>query len=127
MQFISVIIAALACYAFGAVYYMSLSKQWMKAAGLSETDVNNGNKTPYIIAAIVALIATGMLRHILAMSGIEGVGKSALTGFGIGLFMIGGWIFLNNGYEGKPVQLSIINTGYASLGLAVSGAILGLF
>ena len=46
MELINVIVAAVAGYAFGAVWYMTLSKQWVEAAGIEECILyfNVGNK-----------------------------------------------------------------------------------
>ena len=50
MEIISVIAAAVAGYAFGAAWYMALSKQWVAASGI-EVDENgqpaNQSKTPF--------------------------------------------------------------------------------
>ena len=126
MEILSVLLAALGCYAAGAVYYMTLSKQWMAASGRSMEEIDKGDKTPFIIAAITAVISAGMMRHLLTMIGIDSVGKAALIGAGIGAFFVGSWIFLNNGYEGKSPKLSVINTGYAIIGLTIQAVILSI-
>ncbi len=127
MGILSVLLAALGCYVAGAIYYMSLAKPWMQAAGLTKEDVDSGDKTPFIIAAVTAILSAGMMRHLLTMTGIDSIGKAVLIGAGIGAFFIGSWIFLNNGYEGKSVKLSMINTGYAIIGLTIQAIILTLF
>ncbi len=54
MELINVIVAAVAAYAFGAVWYMSLSKQWITASGVA-CDANgkpaNKSVTPFILSA----------------------------------------------------------------------------
>ncbi len=52
MNFLAVIVAALAGFAFGAVWYMTLSKPWMEAAGIKADE--NGRPegdtmVPYIM------------------------------------------------------------------------------
>lgn len=126
MEILSVLLAALGCYAAGAVYYMTLANSWMAASGRTMEDMDRNDKTPFIIAAITALISAGMMRHLLSMTGIDSVGKAALIGAGIGAFFVGSWIFLNNGYEGKSYKLSIINTGYAIIGLTLQAIMLTL-
>jgi len=130
MGILSVIIAAVGGFAFGAMWYMALSKQWVAAVGV-ETDENgrpvNDGPLPYILAFIAMLLVAGMMRHTLAMSGIDGLMKSLITGLGIGLFFISPWIMINNAYGNRPFKLTIIDAGYATFGCAVMGAILGLF
>jgi len=81
----------------------------------------------YIISFIILLVVAGMMRHGLAMSGIEGAGKSALAGFGIGAFMATPWIITNHAYGMKPRMLTLIDGGYATIGCTVIGLVLGLF
>ena len=130
MEILNVLVAALAGWIFGAGWYMSLAKPWVEAAGI-EVDENgrptNDNPLPYILSAVAMILVAGMMRHVLAMAGIEGVGKAATTGFGIGLFFIAPWIMINNAYGGRPFKLTLIDSGYAVFGCAVIGAVLALF
>ncbi len=130
MGFLSVIIAAIGGFAFGAAWYMTLSKQWIEAVGV-ETDENgrpmNNSPMPFILAMIAMIFVAGMMRHTFAMAGIDGLGKGLVAGLGIGLFFISPWIMINNAYGARPFKLTLIDSGYATFGCAVMGAILGLF
>ena len=130
MGFLSVIIAATGGFAFGAAWYMTLSKQWIEAVGV-ETDENgrpmNNSPLPFILAMIAMIFVAGMMRHTFAMAGIDGFGKGLVAGLGIGLFFISPWIMINNAYGERPFKLTVIDSGYATFGCAVMGAILGLF
>lgn len=129
MEFISVIVAAIAGFAFGAAWYMALSKQWVAASGI-EVDENgqpaNQSKTPFILAGIAMLLVAGMMRHTFAMSGIDTLAAGLVGGLGVGLFFISPWIMINNAYGDRPFNLTLIDGGYATFGCAVIGAVLGL-
>lgn len=129
MEIISVIAAAVAGHAFGAAWYMALSKQWVAASGI-EVDENgqpaNQSKTPFILAGIAMLLVAGMMRHTFAMSGIDTLTAGLVGGLGVGLFFISPWIMINNAYGDRPFNLTLIDGGYATFGCAVIGAILGL-
>lgn len=130
MAFLSVIIAALAGWMFGAAWYMSLSKPWIEASGIKtgEDGKPEGNSPmPYILSAIAMVIVSGMMRHTFASSGIDTIGKGLITGLGIGLFFISPWIMINNAYGGRPFKLTLIDGGYATFGCAVIGLVLQLF
>jgi len=131
MGYLAVIVAALGCFAMGAVWYMSLSRPWMRAAqidvGEDGRPANSGSAVPFIISGITALFVAGMMRHILVMGGIDGVGKSALAGLGVGLFFIAPWTAMNYAYAARPRELTLIDGGYAILGPTITGLILGLF
>lgn len=127
MDYLAVVAAAIGGYAFGAVWYMALSKPWMEAAGLTEEQVKAGGARPYAIAFISALLVAGMMRHAFAQAGIDAPGKGLLAGLGIGLFLAAPWIANNHAFGGRPFRLSIIDGGYAAGGSAVIGLILALF
>ena len=40
MNYLAILIAALAAFAWGAIYYMTLSKQWLAAVGITGADAD---------------------------------------------------------------------------------------
>ena len=128
MGLLSVVAAAVAAFAFGAVYYMALSKPWMTAAGIEVGEdgnpTNSGDPTPYIVSFVCIILVAGMMRHTFALSGIETVGKGFQSGLGIGLFFITPWIFINTGYSNRPWKLAVIDGGYATAAATIIGIVL---
>ena len=131
MEFLNVIAATVAGFALGAVYYGILANPWMDAAGIKRgTDGKpEGEQTPLIFASTFALqlIVAGMMRHVFALSGIESAGAGMVAGLGVGLFFITPWIAINNLYAGRPLRLTAIDGGYASIACAAIGLVLCLF
>jgi len=131
MGIIAVLVAALAGYGFGTVWYMSLAKPWMAATGVEVGDdgrpVNSKNPLPYISAFVMAILVAGMMRHVFVMSGIDTVGKGLMTGLGLGLFVAAPWIVNNVMFSNKPKILALIDGGYAAGGCTVIGLVLALF
>jgi hypothetical protein len=131
MQFVAVIVAALASFAFGALWYGMLSRPWMAASGVrvgpDGRPQNGSNPTPYLVALVAMILVAGMLRHILATSGITTAGAGLISGLGVGAFFITPWIALNNAYTMRPVSLTAIDGGYAIIGCGLMGLILDLF
>jgi hypothetical protein len=130
MGILSIIVATIAAFAFGAVYYMALSKPWMAAAGIAVGSdgkpANSDSPTPYIVSFVCILLVAGMMRHSFALSGIDTIGKGIQSGFGIGLFFITPWIFINTGYSDRPWKLAVIDGGYATAAATIIGAVLVL-
>lgn len=131
MGLIGVILAAAAAWGFGAIYYMRLSKPWMRAAGIA-TDANgkpegSGSPLPFLLSALAMLVVAGMMRHIFAMAGIATVGAGLVSGLGIGAFFIAPWIMINNAYAMRPAMLTLIDGGYAICGAGIIGLVLTLF
>lgn len=131
MGILSVIVAALAGFGVGALWYMSLSKPWMEAAGLPRgadgRPANGASPLPFVIALLAMLLVASMMRHVFAMSGIEGLGKSFLSGLGVGAFFVAPWIAMDYAYSMRDRRLTWIDGGYAILGCGVIGAVLGMF
>lgn len=131
MEWLNVLAAAAGSWVFGAVWYMSLSKPWMKAAGV-ECDENGrpkgGNSpTPFILSALCMLLVAGMMRHIFQETAVDTVGKGLTAGLGVGAFFIAPWIMINNAYAMRPFKLTAIDGGYAIIGCGIIGTILSLF
>jgi hypothetical protein len=131
MEFVNVLAAAAGSWVFGAVWYMTLSKPWLKAAGI-ECDENGrpkvGNSpTPFILSAICMILVAGLMRHMFMMSGIVTVGGGLVAGLGVGAFFIAPWVMINNAYAMRPFNLTLIDGGYAIFGCAIIGVVLSLF
>lgn len=131
MEMLNVLVAAIAAFALGAIYYGILATPWMNAAGLKRgTDGKPENDQSPVIFALgfcLQLIVAGMMRHVFSLSGITTSGAGLVAGLGIGLFFISPWIGLNNLYARRPFQLTLIDAGYASLACAAIGLTLCLF
>ncbi|WP_095587838.1 DUF1761 domain-containing protein [Actibacterium ureilyticum] len=131
MSWISVIVAALASYGFGAVWYMTLARPWMKAAGVAADEtgkpVTDAGPMPYVIAIFCSLLVAGMMRHVFELSGIDTAGAGAVAGLGLGLFIAAPWIATNYAFADRPMKLTLIDGGYATLGSTLMGLILGIF
>lgn len=130
MELISVIVAGVAAYAFGAFWYMKWAKAWIAASGIA-VDANgkpvNKSAAPFVIAGVAMLIVAGMMRHVFGMAGVETIGAGLVSGFGFGAFIALPWIVTNYAYSDRPKALTYIDGGYAVFGCTIIGTVLGLF
>ena len=124
MEVVSVIAAAVAAWIFGAIWYGVIGKQWMAASGLTEETIDRKNPAPYIVSFICTIIVAGMTRHVLAGSGIEEVGKAALPGFGLGLFIATPWIATNVMFSQRNRSLIWMDGVYPTIGMALMAVVL---
>jgi hypothetical protein len=127
MEFLNVIVAAVAAFAFGAVWYMSMSKPWMAAAGVTEEQQRAGGPMPFVIGIIAMVLVAGMMRHLLATSGVTTIGGGAVAGFGIGAFLITPWVAMNYGFAMRKPSLSLIDGVNSVVGCTIMGAVLNAF
>jgi hypothetical protein len=82
MNYLAILIAAAAGFAFGAAYYMSLSRQWLAAVGKTKEDIaGKRSATPFIIS-IVALV---VMAWILA----GGIGRKPMLSVIDGIHWLG--------------------------------------
>ncbi|MCC1491203.1 DUF1761 domain-containing protein [Cognatishimia sp. F0-27] len=131
MEIINVLVAAFAGFAAGAVWYMVLAEQWMDAAAIPrgpDGKPEGGQSAGMLIFGLVCQIfVAGMMRHMFELSGIDTLAKGLVSGAGVGAFFITPWIALNNSYGGRPLRLTLIDGGYATVACAIIGAVLTLF
>ena len=131
MEILNVIVAALAAFAFGAVWYMSMSKAWIAAAEVP-VDANgkpqgNGSVMPFVVGLVAMVIGAGMMRHVFAMSGLTAIIGGVKGGAGIGAFLITPWVAMNYAFGMRKPALTLIDGVNSVVGCTIMGAVLNLF
>ena len=130
MELINIIAAGIGSFVFGAIWYSVLAQKWMEASGVEVVagkPANQSDPVPYIVGLIGAIFMAGMMRHIFAGAGVESIGRSALYGAGLGLFIACPWLVTCYGFAGRPRSLWWIDGGYAVFGSMTAGIVLALF
>jgi hypothetical protein len=128
MNYLAILIAAVAGFAFGAVYYISLSKQWLAAIGMTKEAVAAKRSPVPFVVTIVALL---IMAWVLA-GGIGHLGPGQVTlknGVISALFMWLGFVIttlaVNYSFGQRRPMLTVID-GIHWLGvLVIQGAIIG--
>jgi hypothetical protein len=123
-NYLAVLIATLAAYAWGAAYYMTLSKQWLAAVG--QTEVKR-SATPFVITFFALLVMAFVLAGSIGHLGPGNV--TVKNGIISGLILWAGFvvttIFVNNAYPGRKYMLSIIDSFHWLGVLVIQGAVIG--
>ncbi|MCP8882818.1 DUF1761 domain-containing protein [Devosia sp. XJ19-1] len=127
VNWLAVILATVASFAFGAVWYMGLSKQWMNALGKTKDQLQVGN-TPFIWSALVELVmAFFVALFTIAIMGEVTIANAVLVGVHLWLGFVITTLIMNHRYEGMKWSLTIID-GLHILGvLVIQGVVIGLF
>ena len=127
---LSVVVAALAAWMIGALWYSPLlfAKAWVRANGytpekLAAMQANAGRAYggSFVAFLVMASILGLLLRHIGADSIADGAGWGFHAWLGFAL-PIG---FTANLYSDKPAAAFLIDAGYQLVYMTVMGAILG--
>lgn len=123
----AVLAATVAAFIVGAVYYGTLSKPWMRAAGIAEEDARFG---PALFAMtlvclfVMAFVLAGLIGHL-------GDGQVTLrNGVISGLFVWAGFMAttmtVNHRYRNDGWDLTLIDGLHWLLVALVMGAVIGL-
>ena len=128
MNYLAVLVAAVAGFAFGAAYYMSLSNAWLAAIGMSKEQLaEKRSPTPFIVSIVALLIMAWVLAGTM---GHLGPGQVTLKdGVISGLFVWLGFVVttlsVNYAFGQRRPMLTVID-GIHWLGvLVIQGAIIG--
>ncbi len=128
MNWLAILIATVAGFAFGAAYYMSLSKPWLAAIGKTKEQIaaeGKGSPLPFIVSivalAVMAVVLAGTIGHVGPVTLKNGVVSA--------LFMWVGFVIttmaVNNAFGQRKASLTIID-GIHWLGvLVMQGAVIG--
>ena len=132
LNYIGIAVAAVASFAFGSVYYMTLAKRWVAALGKTEEQIKaDGGMKPMVFAitAIAQLIMAWVLAGIIGHLGTGQV--TPVNGLISGAFVWFGFVLttqvINHGYQGAKKSLTLIDCGHWLGVLLVQGLVIGLF
>ena len=126
VNWISVIVAALAAFAIGGLWYSPLlfSKVWQHESKLSDADIKNANMALIFGSAFVLNFIGAVFLDMLI-----GTEANWMTGLVNGLVVGIAWIStamgINYLFGRKSLKLFLIDAGYFVVFFAAMGAILG--
>ncbi|HEX3484396.1 MAG TPA: DUF1761 domain-containing protein [Micropepsaceae bacterium] len=128
INYLAVLVAAVAGWLVGAVWYGVLGKAWMEAACI--TPPAGGRHMPivpmivsFIALLIMALMLAGILGHMGPPNVMAGIVAGMLVWFGFVITTI----TVGNAFQGKKPMLTLIDGGHWLAVLVVQGVVLGLF
>lgn len=131
ISYLSILLAAVAAFLFGAAYYTTLSKPWLAACGIDRDKMvaegRRNNPLPFILS-FVGLIIMGFV--LAGAIGHLGPGQVTLkNGVISGFILWGGFILTTttvmNAFQQKPFRLSLIDSGHWLGVMLIMGAIIG--
>jgi hypothetical protein len=138
VNYLAVLVAAVAGWVIGAAWYMSLAKPWVDAHGRTledfkaEAEAAKGTSAawmPYVLAFVAELIMAWVLAGLLSHLGPgqttvwNGIVSAAFVWLGFVVTTIA----VNNMFGMKKAKLTIIDSGHWLAVLIVMGVIIGAF
>jgi len=128
-----IVLAAVAAWIFGAIYYSILCRAWVAAQGKTIDQLkteNTGRSTaaktaPFVLSFIAELGMAAILSGILFHIGIYTVRAGAFSGFMCWLGFVLTTMVVNNAYTFRSIRLTAIDSLHWLGVLVIIGAILG--
>ncbi len=126
----AVLVSAIVVWILGSLWYSPIlfGKMWMKLSGFKESDMRKAKKKGMIKEYIIMLVGSFITAYVLAHFVSYTNSTTILDGGVLGAWLWIGFIApIALGmvlWEGKPVKLYLINTGYYLVSLVIMGAIL---
>lgn len=124
----SILMAALASFFLGAVWYGVLGQQWMAAANLSKDKIEAmGRPLPVLLATsfVTALVMAAVLSSLIGMSGERSIEAGLRIALLVWLGFVATTMIVNHGYQGAKWSLTLIDGGHWLAVLLLQGLVLG--
>lgn len=124
----AILVAAIACFLFEAIWYTIFLKTWIAGIGRTmEWLMSSGMKPAYQYATAVVMAAL-MAAAISCVTQLTGK-QTAMRGIKVALLLWTGFVLTTWSteyiFEVRPISLFLVNAGYWLLGMMLMGAIVG--
>jgi hypothetical protein len=124
VNWLAVVLGALAFFAVGAVWYGALfGKAWQREVGLSDEQLRSSNM-PLLFAAcfVLELVVAWMLAHLIARTS-PAPHVVMMFAFGFGAFLMTPAVGINYLYQRKSLKLFAIDAGHFIVGMGAMGGV----
>jgi Protein of unknown function (DUF1761) len=129
INYLAILIAAVASWLAGAAWYTALAKPWTAAIDMTPEQMQECRKgagafLPFVYAFLAALVIAWVLAGLLGHLGPVTLRSGLISG----LFCWAGFVFpmlVNNRFAMRSPKLLVIDGGYWLVVLVLSGAIIG--
>ena len=131
----AIVVAAIAAWLFGGIYYTALSGPWLKAMGktLEQCKAEQATKSgvakaaPFVLVFVGELVMSWVTYGILLHMNMFTVRGGAIIGAGCWLGFVLTTITANNAFQGRKAMLTVIDSAAWLGALLIIGAVIGWF
>lgn len=127
ISYIAVIVAAVASFLLGGLWYSPVlfGKVWQRESGVTDEQLKTGNMVKILgLSLVLALLAAWMFATFLGPRPSLAFGLGA--GFSAGLFWVAASFGINYLFERRSFKLFCINGGYHTLQFTIIGGVISL-
>jgi Protein of unknown function (DUF1761) len=130
INYLAVIIATLAGFGLGAVWYMVLGGAWMHALGKTKDQMRaegSAKALPFVIALVALFVMALMLAGLMGHLGDITVRGGMISGFFVWIGFVITTMGVNHAFSGAKPMLTLIDGGHWLAVLLIQGAVIGAF
>jgi len=130
VNYLAIVLAAVAAFIFGGLWYGIFATPWMAALGKTEQDIK-GSGTPMAVLFLITIIAQLVMAWVLAgVIGHLGIGQVTLrngliSGALVWLGFVATTMVVNHAYQSAKRTLTLIDGGHWLGVLLIQGAVIG--
>jgi Protein of unknown function (DUF1761) len=129
INYLAIVVAAVAGFAFGAVYYRTLSGQWLAAMGTTREALQAAGRaaTPFIILTVALLVMAWVLAGTIGHLGPGQVTlkNGVISSLFLWLGFVATTISVNYAFSRRKPTLTVIDAIHWLGVLVIQGAIIG--
>lgn len=131
VNYFAVIVATLAGFGLGAIWYMALSKPWLHAMGKTAAELSpqtgSARALPFIISVVALLIMAWTLASVMGHLDQVTVRGGLITGALLWLGFVITTMGVNHAFGRAKPMLTLIDGGHWLAVLLIQGAVIGAF
>jgi Protein of unknown function (DUF1761) len=128
VNYLAIIIAALAAFGLGLIWHIVLHKPWLDALGKSKAEAARQSVVvPFLTTFVALLVMAWMLAGVMAHMGQVNIRGGMITGFLVWLGFVITVIGVTHAFTGAKPLLTLIDGGYWLFALLIMGAVIGAF
>jgi hypothetical protein len=134
INYVAILIAAIAGWFVGAVYYMALGKQWVAAQG-STLEAFKARQAalkgtsaawlPFALAFLANLVMAWVLAGMVGHIGSVTIRSAVISALFAWLGFVVTTMLVNNAFTGRSYALTAIDAGHWLLALIAMGIVIG--
>jgi uncharacterized membrane protein required for colicin V production len=128
MNYLAILLAAIASFLFGGAWYGALSQQWMAAVGKSKAEIDkSGMAVPMVLTFIALLVMAWVLAGVIGHlgRGQVTVRNGIISGAFVWLGFVATTLMVNHAYQGAKRTLTLIDGAHWLGVLVIQGLVIG--
>jgi hypothetical protein len=131
INYLAVLVAAVASWLAGAAWYGALGQAWLGALGKTKEELmgpsGRPSPLPFVVSFLAELVMAWALAGIIGHVGQVTLANGIISGFFAWLGFVATTILVNHRFAGASLKLTAIDGGHWLIVLLVQGAVIGLF